>query len=237
MQTAVLTHVGLVRQKNEDSYAVLPEHNLYAVADGMGGHQAGELASRLALKVLGELVSTPRPGENCRDKLVQAVQEANRRVYELSQRDADKQGMGTTLTAVWIRDGVAHLAHIGDSRAYLLRNSELKLLTNDHSLVGELVRQGSLTPREAQFHPSRHALTRALGIEAEVKVDTKSMTLNKNDLLFLCTDGLTNLVTDEEIEAVFAEISDLQRALEKLVQLCLERGAHDNITMLAILID
>ncbi|HHY59769.1 MAG TPA: serine/threonine-protein phosphatase, partial [Clostridia bacterium] len=167
----------------------------------------------------------------------QAVQEANRRVYELSRRDADKQGMGTTLTAVWIRDGVAHLAHIGDSRAYLIRDSELQLLTNDHSLVGELLRQGSLTPSEAQFHPSRHALTRALGVEAEVKVDSRSMSLNKNDLIFLCTDGLTNLVSDEEIKTVFAETGDLQEALAKLVQLCLERGAHDNITMLAILID
>jgi len=237
MQTAVLTHVGLVRQKNEDSYAVLPEQNLFAVADGMGGHQAGELASRLALKILSELVADLRPGEDCRQQLVQAVQEANRRVYELSRRDADKQGMGTTLTAVWIRDGVAHLAHIGDSRAYLIRDSELQLLTNDHSLVGELLRQGSLTPSEAQFHPSRHALTRALGVEAEVKVDSRSMSLNKNDLIFLCTDGLTNLVSDEEIKTVFAETGDLQEALAKLVQLCLERGAHDNITMLAILID
>ncbi|HHW07959.1 MAG TPA: Stp1/IreP family PP2C-type Ser/Thr phosphatase [Clostridia bacterium] len=237
MQTAVLTHVGLVRQRNEDSYAVLPEHSLFAVADGMGGHQAGELASSLALKILGELVARPRQGEDCREQLAQAVQEANRRVYELSQKDADKQGMGTTLTAVWIKDGVAHLAHIGDSRAYLIRNSQLSLLTNDHSLVGELLRQGSLTPSEAQSHPRRHALTRALGIEAEVKVDTRSMTLNQNDLLFLCTDGLTNLVSDEEINAVFAETEGLQAALEKLVQLCLKRGAHDNITMLAIRMD
>lgn len=237
MQTAVLTHVGLVRQRNEDSYAILPECSLFAVADGMGGHQAGALASSLALKILGEQVSTPQQGEDLRERLAQAVQEANRRVYELSMRDSDKQGMGTTLTAVWIRDGVAHLAHIGDSRAYLIRNSQLSLLTNDHSLVGELLRQGSLTPTEAQSHPRKHALTRALGIEAQVKVDTKSMTLIKNDLLFLCTDGLTNLVADEEINAVFAGAGGLQNALEELIQLCFKRGAHDNITMLAILID
>lgn len=237
MQTAVLTHVGLVRQRNEDSYAILPEYSLFAVADGMGGHQAGAFASSLALKILEEQVSTPQPGEDLRERLAQAVQEANRRVYELSMKDSDKQGMGTTLTAVWIRDGIAHLAHIGDSRAYLIRNSQLSLLTNDHSLVGELLRQGSLTPTEAQSHPRKHALTRALGIEAHVKVDTKSMTLIKNDLLFLCTDGLTNLVADEEINAVFAGAGGLQSALEELIQLCLKRGAHDNITMLAILID
>lgn len=237
MQTAVRTHAGLVRQQNEDSYVMLPEYNFFAVADGMGGHQAGAFASNLALNVVKEQVMTSNRVEDLRSQLTNAVREANRRVYELSRKEPGKEGMGTTLTALWLRDGIGHLAHIGDSRAYLLRDFQLDLLTVDHSLVGELVRHGSLTLSEAESHPQRHVLTRALGIEAEVKVDTRSMTLKSGDLLLLCTDGLTSLVGDQEIKSAFLHTKGLEASLEQLVELSLKRGGNDNITVLAILLD
>lgn len=237
MQTAVLTHQGLVRQQNEDSYVMLPDHSFFAVADGMGGHQAGAFASDLALKVIKEQVMLPKEGEDFREQLAKAVREANRKVHELSLKEPDKEGMGTTLTACWIRDGVGHLAHIGDSRAYLLRDAQLILLTDDHSFVGELLRQGSITASQAQSHPRRHMLTRALGFEGEVKVDTKSMTLKQGDLILLCTDGLTNLVEEQEIKEVLLANRELQASLQQLVELSLKRGGNDNITLLAILLD
>jgi serine/threonine protein phosphatase PrpC len=237
MQTAVLTHQGLVRQQNEDSYVMLPDYSFFAVADGMGGHQAGAFASNLALSVIKEQVMVPGKGEDFREQLAKAVREANRRVHELSIKEPGKEGMGTTLTACWIREGIGHLAHIGDSRAYLLRDAQLVLLTDDHSFVGELLRHGSITASEAQSHPGRHMLTRALGFEAEVKVDTKSMTLQKDDLILLCTDGLTNLVEEQEIKEILMETKGLQASLAQLVELSLQRGGNDNITLLAILLD
>lgn len=239
VRTAVITHAGLVRRQNEDNFLMLPEYNLFAIADGMGGHQGGAYASSLALQVIKEEIisSKGKEKEDLREELSQAVQRANEKVFTRGHLEGDKAGMGTTLTAVLIQDWVAHLAHVGDSRAYLLRENAFCPLTKDHSLVGELLRHGSLTKREAESHPQKHLLTRALGVEEEVKVDTSSMSLCMGDLLFLCTDGLTNLVQDEEIHKAFAKEMKLEKTLEGLMDLALKRGGQDNITMIAIFLN
>lgn len=235
MQIAVLTHTGLVRQKNEDNYLLLPEAGFFAVADGMGGHQAGAFASDLALKIVKENIFLNNHQADHQLLLKQLVEKANAEIYALSLKEQDKEGMGTTFTALWLQEKLAFVAHVGDSRAYLLKNGELLPLTDDHSLVGELMRNGSLTLSEAQSHPKKHLLTRALGAEANVKVDINKISWGIGDLFFLCTDGLTNLVNDEEIKKILAESPILENSLEKLMELAFQRGGQDNITMLAIL--
>lgn len=235
MQTAALTHAGLVRQKNEDNYLVIPGIKFFAVADGMGGHQAGAFASNLALKIVKENILQNNLEEDTMQLLTQIVERANEKIHLIGVKEQDKEGMGTTFTSIWLKEECAFLAHVGDSRAYLLRNGELTPLTDDHSLVGELMRNGSLTSSEAQSHPKKHMLTRALGVDINVKVDTKRIPWEFGDLFFLCTDGLTNLLTDEEIKGILTDNMVLKGSLEKLLKLAFQRGGQDNITMLAIL--
>ncbi|MFA5536210.1 MAG: Stp1/IreP family PP2C-type Ser/Thr phosphatase [Bacillota bacterium] len=237
MQTAVLSHKGLVREQNEDSYLLLPEASFFAVADGMGGHRAGAFASDLALNTMREIFSKGNNSEDHVHFLLQGVEKANEKIFSTSLLEQDKAGMGTTLTSLWLQGGFAFLAHVGDSRAYLLRNDKLMILTEDHSLVGELVRNGSLTISEAETHPQKHMLTRALGVGFKVKIDIKKINCNSKDLFLLCTDGLTNLVADQEIKEVLGACLTIQDSLKKLLELALQRGGQDNITMLAILME
>ena len=237
MQTAVLSHKGLVREQNEDNYLLLPEVKFFAVADGMGGHQAGAFASDLALSTIKKIFLKGNEGADPVHFLLQGVEKANENIFSTGLLEQDKAGMGTTLTSLWLQEGFAFLAHVGDSRAYLLRDDELMILTEDHSLVGELVRNGSLTLSEAETHPQKHMLTRALGVSSKVKTDIKKINCHRQDLFFLCTDGLTNLVTDQEIKEILGVNSMVQDSLKKLLKLALQRGGQDNITMLAILME
>ncbi|MBV9412651.1 MAG: serine/threonine-protein phosphatase, partial [Acidimicrobiia bacterium] len=190
------TDTGLVRDHNEDRY--LAQDRLFAVADGVGGHKAGEVASQTAVDTLAREFTEPTT-----DALVDAVKTANRMVWNLSEANPDQRGMGTTLTAIALVDDgdEARLAivNVGDSRAYLLQQGQLEQLTEDHSLVEQLVREGQLTPAEAQVHPQRSIITRALGLDPEVEVDSWELTPYKGDRLLLCSDGLTNEVSDEQI--------------------------------------
>lgn len=225
MQAAALTDVGLVRQRNEDHYLLDLARGLFVVADGMGGHLAGDIASRLAVETISSTIPEAVPG-NPMTLLAQAVSRANEVVYRQAQRQVENQGMGTTLTAALVKDGTLYVAHVGDSRAYLLRQGGAEVITSDHSFVGELVRRGGLTEAEAMYHPQRNMLTRALGIGPVVEVDTVEVPLAQGDFVLICTDGLSGVVGKEEMSSIIQETGDLQQALGNLVSLALERGGR-----------
>jgi protein phosphatase len=224
--TASVSDTGRRRRRNEDAFVVQPP--LFAVADGMGGAQAGEIASRLAAEALRE-----SPGDEAGEERVAAlIREANRRVYVRSQEDSAATGMGTTMTVAVLEDGLVRIGHVGDSRAYLIRNGLLEQLTEDHSLVAELMRDGKLSPEEAETHPQRSVITRVLGTEPDVDVDTFSVAARPGDLFLLCSDGLTTMVGDEMIlRIVQRERRDLTKAARALVSAANGAGGEDNITV------
>jgi protein phosphatase len=227
-RSTVATHTGRKRRHNEDAYVLQPP--LFAIADGMGGARAGEVASRLAAAALqsGEVDG------NGKERVTALIQAANRRVYERSSQDAEVAGMGTTMTVALVEDGTVTLGHVGDSRAYVLRDGELEQLTDDHSLVAELVRGGKLSAEEAEHHPQRSVITRALGTDPDVDVDTFTVEAEDGDVFVLCSDGLTDMVGDDEIGEVLAgSRENLKEAAEELVRRANKAGGQDNITVVA----
>jgi len=217
---------GRKRRRNEDAYVVQPP--LFAVADGMGGAQAGEVASRLAVEALAD----DGGGTGGESRVLELIQEANRRVYEHQGSNSDTSGMGTTMTVALVEDGIVTIGHVGDSRAYLVRDGAVDQLTEDHSLVAELIRSGKLSPEEAESHPQRSVITRALGSDPDVDVDTFTVEAQPGDVFLLCSDGLTSMVGDEAIlDAVEGHRDDLDGAASELVQLANRAGGEDNITV------
>lgn len=238
MQVGAKTSLGQVRKVNEDNYLLLEEDKwkLYAVADGMGGHKAGEVASYLAVETLKEFFSNSVLTDlekNWRTYLNQAFLEANSAIVNLSQKNTEHEGMGTTLTAVLYIGERLYIGHVGDSRAYLIRNEKIRRITNDHSLVEELVRRGEITDEEAKNHPQRNILLRALGSASEITVDFYDEDFYPNDIAVLATDGLTNLVEDREIKETTLNLPPL-KAVEQLIKLANSRGGYDNITVLVV---
>jgi protein phosphatase len=227
-EEAYKTDTGRQRHANEDSY--FARAPLFAVADGMGGAQAGEVASRIAAGAFEHGVVGEGPAEG---RLEEIAQEANREIHKLAQEDSSRAGMGTTLTAVMLHDDEVALGHVGDSRAYVLRDGELKRLTKDHSLVEELRRQGRLTEEQAEEHPQRSIITRALGPEPKVNVDTMTFTARNGDVFLLCSDGLTTMVGDEEIREILVGARSLRSAVNRLVEAANRGGGRDNITAVA----
>jgi PPM family protein phosphatase len=224
------THPGRKRRHNEDSYVVEPP--MFAVADGMGGAKAGEVASGLAAAALREAGTDGRSGE---ERVTQLIQEANRRVFRRANEDRDASGMGTTMTVALVEDGRVVFGHVGDSRAYLIREGSIEQLTDDHSLVAELVRSGRLTPEEAEAHPQRSVITRAVGTEPDVDVDTFTIEPEERDLFLICSDGLTDMVDDGTIiEAIERHRDDLDDAAKALVGAANRVGGEDNITVLLV---
>ena len=226
------TDIGRARQRNEDAFLV--HERLFAVADGMGGHQAGEVASSTAMEFL-EGVDLDTDG--VMDALVQGVKDANDKVLERGEGDPALRGMGTTLTALVTDGEKAHVAHVGDSRAYLLRDGSLQQLTEDHTLVQRMVREGKLTPEEAQHHPQRSVVTRALGVEDDLRVDELTLPLFGDDRLLLCTDGLTGMLGEDRIHEILASASDPQAAADRLVEEANRAGGDDNITAIVVFVD
>jgi serine/threonine protein phosphatase PrpC len=227
VRTASLTDPGRRRRHNEDAFVCEPP--LFAIADGMGGAQAGELASRLAAAVVGRAHAEGRTG---RELVVGLIEDANRSVYERASADESVSGMGTTMTVALAEDGHVWIGHVGDSRAYLLRDGALEQLTEDHSLVAELVRSGRLTPDEAGSHPHRSVITRALGTDAEVAVDVMAVPTKSGDVFVLCSDGLSSMVGDEAIRDVLEQHGDdLDTAARVLVDAANAAGGEDNITV------
>lgn len=225
MRVGVRTDVGKVRSNNEDAYCVTPR--LLAVADGMGGIQGGEVASRIAIDLVRDY---PFLEKDLSEGLGNAIRLANKQIFQAALQKK-MEGMGTTLTTALIEGERAYVGHVGDSRLYLIRDGQIRQITADHSLVGEMVRNGSLSPDQAQQHPHRHLLTRALGTGDEVEVDLLSLDLTLDDVLLLCTDGLTSVATDHEILDTVLKSEDPQRAAESLVNLANQKGGPDNITV------
>jgi PPM family protein phosphatase len=227
-QSAAVTDAGRRRRHNEDAYVCDPP--LFAVADGIGGAQAGELASSLAAAAVRD-DSSDGHGDG-RRRVDELIQEANRRVYQRQSEDASLSGMGTTMTVALVEDGHVWIGHVGDSRAYLVREDKLEQLTEDHSLVAELVRSGRLSPEEADSHPQRSVVTRALGTDPDVDVDTFSIDAKPGDLFLICSDGLTSMVSDDAIlEEIRRYRADLRAAAKALVRAANRGGGEDNITV------
>jgi PPM family protein phosphatase len=246
---AGLSDVGLQREHNEDSFCILPEFDLFVVADGMGGHSHGEVASRMAVEAIRSFVSE---AEQARDAtwpfpydprlkrhsnvLKAAVRLAHDQVLSAIRRDGNLHGMGTTVVGCLVRDRTAAVAHVGDSRAYRLHDGKLDRLTQDHTWVNEQVVAGFLSEEQARDHPLKNVVTRALGGDSEVRVDVSEIELEPGDTLLLCSDGLTTMLDDVEIEEQLAAIEngDLDTACERLVKEANRRGGHDNVTVVLL---
>jgi len=242
-----VTNVGRVRTNNEDCFQVVEALNLFVLSDGMGGEAHGEIASALAVEtvvkhcletesdpamtVFGDM---PAGFSEKTKRLSSAVHLANKNIYDSAQQHSEQHGMGATLTAAWIDGAKLSIAHVGDSRAYLLRSGTLQQLTSDHSLVAEQVRRGILTPAEAEKSEMQSVLLRALGAHPEIEVDAEEHTLFGRDVLLLCSDGLTRMVTEPEIAGTLQAEPDPTKAAERLVELANDQGGADNITVVVV---
>ena len=243
-----VTDVGRKRKGNEDSVIANPEQRLFVVADGMGGHAAGEIASKVAVDSINEFVCLTGGDDEITwpfgldedisydgNRLKTAVRYANRKVLEAVKEKAEYEGMATTVAAVLVDGATANLAHVGDSRVYLYRGSELQLLTSDHSWVNEQLQSGIISPEQARSHPLRNVVTRALGGRADLQVDMLAQPMEAEDILLVCSDGLTTMVPDEEIARVLAESGgDIEAGAAGLVAEANARGGEDNITVVLL---
>lgn len=240
LEVASLSHIGQVRQRNEDALGYFEpkepqirdrKGSIFIVADGMGGHRGGEIASQLAVDTILDAYYATKESDPAK-ALDLAFKEANGVIIEKSRNDVSLYGMGTTCTALVVRKGEGYFAHVGDSRAYLFREGELKQLTEDHSLVGEMVRSGILTDEDARTHPRRNVITRSIGTHEELSVDlsTVPLQLAVGDVFVLCSDGLTSLVGETELKVVL-ESNPPRKACEALIDLANEHGGKDNVTV------
>jgi protein phosphatase len=245
-----VTSVGRVRANNEDSFRIVEDLNLFVLSDGMGGEAHGEVASALAVETVvkhcQETESDPamtvfgdmpaKWSEKTR-RLSSAVHLANQSIFDSAQKNPEQHGMGATITAMWINDSAISIAHVGDSRAYLLRSGTLQQLTSDHSLVAEQVRRGILTPAEAERSEMQSVLLRALGAHPEIEVDAEEHPLFGRDILLMCSDGLTRMVTEPEIAGTLQAEPDPTKAAQRLVDLANEQGGADNVTVIVVRAD
>jgi serine/threonine protein phosphatase PrpC len=231
VEHAALSDVGRERAGNEDSFLELPP--LFVVADGMGGAEAGEVASQAAVETFEQAAAAG----SLPDSLGATVEAANARIYEMAVEDPAKKGMGCTCVAAWAEDGRLTIAHVGDSRLYRLRADSFEQITDDHSLVGGLVRLGQLTPAEAEVHPQRSVILRAVGVEPQVEVDVLHEELEPGDVYLVCSDGLSGMVRDQVIEETLRMFPALSEAGEMLIELANVAGGRDNITAVLFRID
>ncbi|RDB81494.1 Stp1/IreP family PP2C-type Ser/Thr phosphatase [Eggerthella lenta] len=220
------TDIGCLRDHNEDSLVVTPP--LFAVADGMGGHAAGEVASEIAVRALSELA----PEHPDVEALGRAIEEANRAVIQAAREGRGRQGMGTTMTAAMLEGERLVIAQVGDSRAYLLHQGKLQQLTRDHSLMADMIEAGQLTPEEARTHPQRSVITRALGSDAHLHPDIYEINVETGDRLLICSDGLSGMIFDDQIENTLRRVQDPQRCASQLVNEAIAAGGHDNVTVI-----
>lgn len=242
MKSVFLTDRGKVRQHNEDSGGIFYLENdlaLVVVADGMGGHQAGDVASQMAIDEVERLWFAQKPEylstpERIEHWLKEAVEKVNATIYQYAKENEDCQGMGTTIVVVVLNQEFITVAHIGDSRCYILNNNGFAQITDDHSLVYELVRSGQISPEDAEHHPRKNVLMRALGTEENVIVDIKSLEWEENDILLLCSDGLTNKVSTQDIQNVLKEESEIEVKARQLIEKANEAGGDDNISVAVV---
>lgn len=233
MNTYSITDVGRMRSMNQDRYSNYfhPRFSLLLLADGMGGHNAGEVAASIAIETCRTYFMKDKERDDYENLLTEAIQAANLAVYEKGKEVAEYARMGTTICAAVICQRLLSIAHVGDSRIYLFREGKLLQLTQDHSLVADMVRQGLLTPEEALVHPDRNTLTRAVGTDETIAVDTRTISLYAGDRILLCSDGLTKMMDIESLEEILAEEGTVREAAEKLVNTANDNGGADNITL------
>lgn len=242
MKYAAISDRGMLREKNEDFCNIVlaadGSPQAFIVADGMGGHEAGDVASRMAVQAISEEVTariqSSDSGSSVREFMEKAILEANASIYQYALRNLGGAGTGTTLTAGLLHNNKLTVAHIGDSRFYLLRSGRIEKLTRDHSFVGELVEKGILDAEEARKHPLRNQITRALGYEKQVQIDFYEIDVQTDDIWLFCTDGLTLKVTADELLFMLANGDDLEKTLKNMVTLANQRGGEDNITAIAV---
>ena len=247
IESGARSDVGQIRKNNEDNYRAEPSLELFVLSDGMGGQASGEIASAIAVETVvdhcraavestaPEFCGEPAPGLSDRtNRLASAVRLANKTIFEAGKSDPARKGMGATIVTFWIEDRRLSIAHVGDSRAYLLRSGSFEQLTADHSLVADLVRSGVLTPQQAEVSEQQSILTRALGTQPVVQVDADEQMLLAGDVLLLCSDGLTRTVTNPEIASTLETNPDAQKAADRLIELANENGGEDNITAIVV---
>ena len=225
--------IGMRRTNNEDAIYINEQKNLYLVADGMGGCNAGEVASSTAISAFVEAMENAENGETL-DKMMSAIAQCNKKVYQKSRENVEFLDMGTTLVAVTVENEKMFIVHVGDSRVYLFRENNLQQITTDHSYVMELVKIGSITREEAEVHPKRNIITRAIGISEEVEADTVIEDVKQGDKILLCTDGLSNMVSKGEMTKILIEQCSTEEKVKKLVVLANEKGGLDNISLILI---
>lgn len=230
VSVAVRTDIGKVRQSNQDALIAAPEMRLWGVADGMGGHNGGETASAGARDGLVQQLSGKSPEQGALRTAIGAV---NRSLYLQQKEDDALSGMGTTLTALWVSDSCVYIGHVGDSRAYRLRDGEFKQMTEDHSVVAELLRSGMLTPEQAAAHPMRNVITRAVGTEDSIEIDLMCEERQAGDIWLLCSDGLHGMVTDEQMAEIIKN-NKLEKAADKLIRAALDAGGRDNVSLVLL---
>ncbi|WP_010252400.1 Stp1/IreP family PP2C-type Ser/Thr phosphatase [Acetivibrio cellulolyticus] len=242
MRFGVESDKGRVREMNEDSYKVITGKDgipdTFIVADGMGGHNSGELASRMAVDLSEEYLLKYLQPDESEEGIVSFIcsmmEEVNKSIYFKAKESDENYGMGTTFVVGILLKGKLFIGHVGDSRVYLIRNSSLERLTTDHSYIEELIKNGSLTREEARNHPKKNVITRALGCEENVAVDTYSVDVNDEDIFILCTDGLTNMLSEDEMLSMIKNNDDPQYSCSELVRLANEKGGEDNITVIIV---
>ncbi|HEY9722202.1 MAG TPA: Stp1/IreP family PP2C-type Ser/Thr phosphatase [Oscillatoriaceae cyanobacterium] len=237
LRVGSLTDIGKVREINQDSYSADAERGFFIVADGMGGHAAGEKASQTAVQTIKERLdngAVAASNGQLLDLLQTSIQDANREIINASMENASMRGMGTTATVIVLKANQMYVGHVGDSRAYLIRNRRIDQITEDHSIVAQLVRARAITPQEAARHPYRNVITRCLGMQVDVEADTQQRELKPGDRLLICSDGLSGLVSDDEMLQYVLSSDEPQKTCHDLVNLALERGGSDNITVVLI---
>lgn len=241
MRFAAGTDRGLVRDGNEDSYKIIPGSSqnpyVYIIADGMGGHNCGEVASRMAVDYISNCVerdgSRLFSSQDSTEEIRRLVESTNTTVFETSLQKPEASGMGTTLIMAVISGEKVTVAHVGDSRLYLVRDEVIRQITEDHTYIWELIKNGSLTKEEAEFHPRRHVITRAIGASPDLEVDMLDLEIEKEDIILLCTDGLTNMICDDEIYRIL-KANEPEAACEGLIEAAKNSGGEDNITVIVI---
>ncbi|RQD70340.1 MAG: Stp1/IreP family PP2C-type Ser/Thr phosphatase [Tindallia sp. MSAO_Bac2] len=239
MEIGVLTDTGKIREINQDDYLIHENsYCMFMVADGMGGHSCGEIASKMALEAVckqaGSKLNNNVDVASVTGILNEAFHKANQQIMQYANENPECHGMGTTLSMIWIKDHHGVIAHVGDSRIYLLRNKELFQLTEDHSLVAELFRRGEITEEEALVHPQKHVITRAMGIDETLRADYIPLEFKPDDVLLLCTDGVTNLICDDELRSNLMNIKSASKTAKALIEMANERGGYDNSTAIIV---
>ncbi|MBC8588630.1 Stp1/IreP family PP2C-type Ser/Thr phosphatase [Paratissierella segnis] len=240
MIVGAVTDIGKIRDINQDFMFVgdVESFPLYIVADGMGGHNAGEVASNMAVHIIKKVfidnIKRLKDKENIKRTIEEAISQANKKIYLESKKVLKYAGMGTTITLAYIFNNNIYIGHVGDSRAYFATGEKIYQITDDHSLVNELIKNGSITPEEAINHPQKNLITRAVGTSSEIQLDFYMLDYKSDDILIICSDGLSNMLSDGDIMKLIKSESDVDKACNKLISVANDNGGRDNITVIAI---